>query len=323
MFALSYEAGRGRGYSVGYKLVLITIGLFFSISLHHSMKPSWPPRAYLLTTFAVTIRFRRLCTFFLMKCVNMCALFVFEVHLSFCGITPTLPGHILCRAVTGPGGRGTIAGMGGAFTIYVSRRWCFDITLPFGLLRPVVIFFIFQNTKPVAQIGLRENVVCLDPLGTATFLPAIVATVLPRLYRGRNIQISALYGVVQGGPAIEPGIRNLPLIISNVILAVVCGVLVRIAGYFGPFMLLRAAMASIGAGLLSILHSDLGTGQWIVHQVVLGEGIGIGFQLPLLGGCIFVSVAQGIFRKRNYVVVHTFHPTIGIYAASFFAATVI
>ena len=153
--------------------------------------------------------------------------------------------------------------MGRALKNHISCRWCFDIYLPFGLLSPVVIFVTFQISKPVAPMSLRENVVCLDPLGTA--------------------------------------------------------------------------MPSIGAGLLSTLQSDFGTGQWMVYQVILGEGIGMGFQLPaflvqttllstywylpphgldalsfiqLLGDCIFVSIARDIFRNRLLAGNHTTLPMV-------------
>lgn len=93
-------------------------------------------------------------------------------------------------------------------------------------------------------------------------------------------------------------------------------------------------MTSMGPGLLSTLQPDFGIGQCIVYQVLLGEGIGVGFLLSvfvvqttlsftdiplphgpddltfiqLLGGCIFLSVAQDIFRNRLSAGIHTALP---------------
>ncbi|RAK87740.1 hypothetical protein BO79DRAFT_229239 [Aspergillus costaricaensis CBS 115574] len=330
----------------GYKLVLITIGLFFST-------------AYLLTTHAVTLPFSRLKTFFPMNYINM---------------------------VAGLGGGGPFFGS----LIVITHSGPLRQRTAFSGYLVSVLSVANLITEPVAPISLRENVVRLDPLGTAIFLPAMVclllglqwggtqcpwlnarmgprATVPPRLHRDRNIRVSALYGVcrigvmfiffyylptllqvVQGVPATKPGFQNLPLIISNLILAIICVVLYR------RWAALDTAVRFRGRSVDCIPGGS-------------EDGIGMGFQLlvfVLLHGCTFVFVAQDIFRNRlsagihtalpmldpravnnvgptslqrvyssdtpssvdimnNYVVVHTFHPAIGLSDASFFAATVV
>jgi hypothetical protein len=184
------------------------------------------------------------------------------------------------------------------------------------------------------------------------------ATLPPRLLRSRNIWGSALFAfcvnsamfifvyyvihssapnfvllltksqlpiwfqAVKGASATTSGVMNLPLILSNVLLVMVSGVLVTLVRYYGPFMLLSAAMICISAGLLTTLDPTAGPAKWIGYQLFLGIAIGTGFQLPifvvqttlptadiptatalmtftpLLGGSVFVSVAQNLFQNR-------------------------
>lgn len=100
------------------------------------------------------------------------------------------------------------------------------------------------------------------------------------------------------------------------------GVLVTVFGYYTPFMYLSSIIMSIGAGLVSTWKVDSTAGMWIGYQVLFGLGTGFGFQQPMmaaqtclpladvsigtsyimflqmLGGAMFVSVAQNIFQNK-------------------------
>jgi hypothetical protein len=113
---------------------------------------------------------------------------------------------------------------------------------------------------------------------------------------------------------------NLPFILSNILMTMVSGVLVTVVRYYSPFMLLSAAMVCISAGLLTTLDPTSGPAKWIGYQIFLGIAIGIGVQLPifvvqttlptadiptatalmtfapLLGGSVFMLVAQNLFQ---------------------------
>jgi hypothetical protein len=115
---------------------------------------------------------------------------------------------------------------------------------------------------------------------------------------------------------------NLPFILSNILLTMTSGIVVTILRYYSPFMLLSATMACISTGLLTTFSPSVGPAKWIGYQVFLGTAMGVGFQLPifvvqttlsdadiptatalmtfvpLMGGSVFVSVAQNLFQNR-------------------------
>ena len=122
--------------------------------------------------------------------------------------------------------------------------------------------------------------------------------------------------------AVQSGIDNLPLILANVVALLFSGGLVTILGYYNPFMLLTPIFMGIGAGLTTTFNLEIETSKWIGYQIILGVGTGFGFQQPiiaaqtvlpmadvpigtafvifiqLLGGSLFVSVAQNVLSTR-------------------------
>ncbi|KAI2629894.1 putative efflux pump [Hypoxylon sp. NC1633] len=167
------------------------------------------------------------------------------------------------------------------------------------------------------------------------------ATVPPRIMKMRTMWASSLYafGVgsgffimvyyvpiwfqsVQGLSAVDSGIRNLPMLISVVVFAMIAGILVTVFGYYAPFMVVGTVLMSIGGGLLSTWNPDTTAGAWIGYQILFGAGVGMGMQQPLMaaqtvldikdvptgtsvlvfvqtvGGALFVSVGQTVFTNK-------------------------
>jgi MFS family permease len=130
------------------------------------------------------------------------------------------------------------------------------------------------------------------------------------------------FQAVKGTTATESGIRTLPFLLANTIMVVVSGALVTKIGYYTPFIWAAVVFMSVGAGLLTTLDVNSGTGKWIGYQIIYGIGGGLGFQqsvmaaqtvLPLndisigtaimlfvqlFGGAIFVSAGNNIFNTR-------------------------
>ncbi|MCJ1306389.1 MFS sugar transporter [Agyrium rufum] len=165
------------------------------------------------------------------------------------------------------------------------------------------------------------------------------ATVPPRIMNQRSMIGCALFAICLGGAffiqiyylpiwfqaikgttATESGIRNLPLILGQVIASVLAGVLITNLGYYTPFLYGSVVLMSIGGGLITTFQVSTGHAEWIGYQVIFGLGTGLGFQQPilaaqtvlkledvsigvacllfiqLLGGALFVSVANNLFN---------------------------
>ena len=167
------------------------------------------------------------------------------------------------------------------------------------------------------------------------------ATVPPRIFMQRSILAGVWYGICLGGAfflfiyylpvwfqavrgtsAIGSGIRCLPLVLSQILGVAVSGALTTKFGYYTPYMYVGTVLMAVGSGLLTTLEVDSNTGMWVGYQLILGIGVGAGFQQPtiaaqavldlhdvpvgvsinmflnLFGGTIFVSVAQNVLSTR-------------------------
>lgn len=179
----------------------------------------WYGSAYLFTTCSLTLVFGKLYTFYSIKWVYLIAIAVFEIGSVVCGATPNSVGLILGRAIAGLGGAGIFSGsmliiaqtmplerrpictgllgglygiagvagplMGGAFTEYVTWRWCFYINIPFGAVTALFIFCFFKAPKPIKKTSsIREQLAQLDLLGLVFFIPAIVCVLLALQWGG-------------------------------------------------------------------------------------------------------------------------------------------
>lgn len=130
------------------------------------------------------------------------------------------------------------------------------------------------------------------------------------------------FQAIKGASAIGSGIRLFPMLLPLVIASIISGALTTRIGYYMPFLLISICLLSIGAGLLTTLQVDTAQPKWIGFQVVYGFGLGLGMQVPnlaaqtvlpkkdvpigtsfmlftqLLGGAIFLSVAQNVFNTK-------------------------
>jgi hydrogenase/urease accessory protein HupE len=82
--------------------------------------------------------------------------------------------------------------------------------------------------------------------------------------------------------ASQSGVRNLPLILGCTITTIMAGGLISTYGHFVPFLIIGAAGATVGAGLLFTLNQTSNSSQWIGYQALAGLGVGLALQVPVI-----------------------------------------
>nr|ARP51716.1 toxin efflux transporter MFS [Phyllosticta cirsii] len=166
------------------------------------------------------------------------------------------------------------------------------------------------------------------------------ATVPPRIMHSRTVWASALYAfglgasffigvyyipiwfqAVKGTTAVGSGIRNLPMMLSAVLVSIFAGILVTAQGHYVPYLYLGTIGMTVGAGLLTTWTPDTAPSAWIGYQILFGVGVGFCLQQPMvavqtvldikdvpvgaslivfvqsLGGAMFVSVGETVLSN--------------------------
>ncbi|KIX09628.1 uncharacterized protein Z518_00709 [Rhinocladiella mackenziei CBS 650.93] len=122
--------------------------------------------------------------------------------------------------------------------------------------------------------------------------------------------------------AAKSGINNLPLVLGASLFTIVAGGLLTVWGEYVPIMAVGSILASVGAGLIYTLEIHSGSDKWIGYQALVGIGLGLIFQIPVIvaqaivtpsdlssvsavilfwqtiGGAVFISAAQAGFANK-------------------------
>ncbi|KAG5984272.1 hypothetical protein E4U55_005430 [Claviceps digitariae] len=165
-------------------------------------------------------------------------------------------------------------------------------------------------------------------------------TLPPRLFKNRNILISMVFSfffgaaffsqiyylalyfqAVQDASALQAGIKILPLLLSTVLVSIASGAVISAIGYYNFVIIPCMVLFTVGSGLLTTLDSTTPLGEWLGYQVIMGLGVGAGFEIGVLvvqtvlpqqmvpvatacvqffqalGGAIFVAVGQTLFQN--------------------------
>lgn len=88
----------------------------------------------------------------------------------------------------------TRSSLGGAFTQYLSWRWCFYINLPLGGVTCILILFLVPgNESSLQQAPWREQIKEFDLPGTLTLIPAIICVILALQWGGSTYPWSDIH----------------------------------------------------------------------------------------------------------------------------------
>lgn len=87
------------------------------------------------------------------------------------------------------------------------------------------------------------------------------------------------FQVIKQASSFESGVWVLPMTISQLLAAVVCGSLVQRTGYYLPEIIFGNMLMAVGAGLFSTMSPTTTTGQWIGYQILVGTARGFVLQL--------------------------------------------
>ncbi|KAJ5698359.1 MFS transporter [Penicillium macrosclerotiorum] len=190
----------------------------------------WYGSAYLFTNCAVQLLFGKLYTFYSVKWVFLTGLLIFEVGSLICGTAATSSTLIIGRSIAGLGSAGLFAGaliivsstvplrvrpiyvglvssmhgvasiagpiLGGAFTQYLTWRWCFFINLPLGGLTCLLILFLVPgNESTLKKAPWREQFKEFDLPGTLTLIPAVICMILALQWGGSKYAWSDVHVV--------------------------------------------------------------------------------------------------------------------------------
>jgi hypothetical protein len=213
-------------------------------------------------------------------------------------------------------------------TTYPWNNW--RIILLFCLFGVLIIIFVFVQYKQQDMATVPPRIFLKRSVWSSGFFILCIGGA----FLGSAYYLPIWFQSVKDASAVGSGIMNLPALVAVVLASVIAGAAVTMWGYYTPFMIAGSVLASIGYGLTTTFTPDTGSGAWIGYQILLGAGIGIGFQQPLiavqtvldiddvptgasltiflqtLGGALFVAVSQNVFANKLVEYVAAYVPEI-------------
>jgi MFS family permease len=233
---------------------------------------------------------------------------------------------------------GTIVFMPAIISLLLALQWG-GTTYPWNSWRVILLFCIF---------GVLTIIFIYDQTRQQD-----LATVPPRIFLKRSVWSAGFFATLIGGSALgsiyylplwfqavkdasatRSGIMNLPMLISLILFSVIVGGIVTLWGYYTPFMIAGSAIAAVGYGLTTMFEPDSSAAVWIGYQIIIGLGLGIGQQQPLmavqtvldiedvptgsslivflqtLGGALFIAVSQNVFANKLVELVAEYAPEL-------------
>ncbi|KGO77802.1 Major facilitator superfamily domain, general substrate transporter [Penicillium italicum] len=213
-------------------------------------------------------------------------------------------------------------------TIYAWNSWRIIVLFCFfGVLTLLFLFIQYtqqDNATVPSRIFFRRTV-----WSAAFYSFCVGSAFLSSVY-----YLPIWFQAVKDASPVSSGIMNLPMLISVVVASLLSGIIVTHVGYYTPFMIVGTTLLAIGSGLMSMFHPDTSKAVWIGYQIVAGAGAGAGMQqsmiavqvvlefvdIPIgtaiivfsqtLGGALFVSIGNNVFRNKLLAYLAKYAPTV-------------
>ncbi|KAF9431928.1 hypothetical protein BGZ76_011512 [Entomortierella beljakovae] len=154
-------------------------------------------------------------------------------------------------------------------------------------LEPIIPFYLFRDRTNTA-VFLTNFFLGMGFFGIMFFMPLF-------------------FQIVRQESATSAGLEMIPLIVGLLLASIVGGIMVTKWGQYRPFIWCGLAIATTGAGLLTLLTEDTSRGGVIGYLFVNGLGIGFAMQ------SIIIAVQSNVETKDIAVVTAnaTFFRTVG------------
>lgn len=95
---------------------------------------------------------------------------------------------------------------------------------------------------------------------------------------------------VGNASATKSGLLLIPLILGVSVFTMVANGILTFYRFFTPFLLLGAIAGTLGAVLVQTINADAPIGIWIAYEAVIGLGVGIALQVPMVANQAAVGV---------------------------------
>ncbi|KAJ5818741.1 hypothetical protein N7474_004332 [Penicillium riverlandense] len=192
-----------------------------------------------------------------------------------------------------------------------------------------IVFLLWEHRQkeramiPLAMLRLR-------PVWSSCLtIACVMALVLCNSY-----YLPVYFQAVKNVSPILSGVYMLPGILTQLVFAVMSGLLIGKLGYYLPWAVFCGVATAIGNGLLSTFKPDTSTAKWVGYQILLGAGRGSGFQTPMvavqntlppaqvsvamsvlifsqtLSGAVFLTFADVIFDNGLRTLVPQYAPSV-------------
>ncbi|KAL2133511.1 hypothetical protein VTI74DRAFT_2237 [Chaetomium olivicolor] len=213
-------------------------------------------------------------------------------------------------------------------TTYAWNSW--RVILLFCFFGVLILLFVFFQIRGKDLATVPPRIFVKRSVWSVGFF----IMCLGGAFLGSVYYLPIWFQAVKDASAVRSGIMNLPMLVAVVLLSVIAGAIVTMWGYYTPFMIAGSALAAVGYGLTITFEPETSSAAWIGYQIIIGAGVGIGFQQPLiavqtvldiddvptgtslviflqtLGGALFVAVSQNVFANKLVEFVGEYVPEI-------------